>query len=180
MNISEAQENMRRAYFDGGPGMLVSGLAWTIAAFVGLFFSEQASVFTLFIGGMFIHPGGMALSKLLGRPGNHDKDNPLGNLTLESTFLLFIGIFIAYTMVLIRSDLFFPVMLLVIGGRYLVFATIYGNRLYWGIGGLLALAGMLCTMLGAPFVLGGFLGGGIEIISAVVVMYLAASTDSDL
>src|SRR5690625_7983539 len=34
-------------------------------------------------------------------------------------------------------------MLLVIGGRYLVFATIYGMRLYWVLGLALALAGVV-------------------------------------
>lgn len=176
MKLTEAQENMRYAYFNGGPGMLVSGVVWIIAAFVGQFGSVQASVFTLFIGGMFIHPAGMLLSKLLGRPGNHEKDNPLGNLALESTFLLFIGIFIAFVIVQIEPTFFFPIMLMTIGGRYLVFATIYGNRMYWGIGGLLALAGMGCMMLNAPFVVGGFIGGGIEIVSAAVLMLFDGST----
>ena len=41
-------------------------------------------------------------------------------------------------------------MLLVIGGRYLVFATIYGMRLYWALGLALAAAGAVLTWLRLP------------------------------
>jgi hypothetical protein len=34
----------------------------------------------------------------------------------------------------VNIDWFFPSMLLVIGGRYLTFATIYGTRAYWVFG----------------------------------------------
>lgn len=75
---------------------------------------------------MAIHPLAMLLSKALGRPGKHRADNPLAALALESTFLLFIGLFIAFVVAQVRGDWFYPIMLLIIGGRYLVFATLYG------------------------------------------------------
>jgi hypothetical protein len=39
-------------------------------------------------------------------------------------------------------------MLLVIGGRYLVFGTVYGMRLYWALGLALASAGFSLAWLG--------------------------------
>ena len=170
MTYIDAQENMRDAYLGGGPGMLVSGIVWLIAGLVGFFVSVQASVFTLFIGGMFIFPSGQQLSKLLGRSGAHNQDNPLRFLALESTFLLFIGIFLAFVIVQFRSELFFPIMLMIIGGRYLTFQTIYGMRVYWVIGGLLAIAGGLTMALNAPFVTGAFIGGGTEVIGSFILM----------
>lgn len=45
---------------------------------------------------------------------------------------------------------FFAAMLLVIGGRYLVFATLFGMRLYWVLGLVLAGAGFMLGWRGAP------------------------------
>ena len=170
MTVTDAQENMKDAYLGGGPGMLTSGIVWLIAGLVGLFVGVQASVFTLFIGGTLIFPAGQQLSKLLGRSGAHDTDNPLRFLALESTFLLFIGIFLAFVIVQFRAEFFFPIMLLIIGGRYLTFQTIYGMRIYWVIGGLLAVAGGVTMVLSAPFVVGAFIGSAIEIIGGLVII----------
>ena len=94
MQINDAQQNMRLAYLSGGAGMLISGLVWVIAGFIGHFVSIQISVTSLFIGGMLIHPLSIVISKLMKRSGAHDKSNPLGALAMESTVLLFIGLFI--------------------------------------------------------------------------------------
>ncbi|MEM8863168.1 MAG: hypothetical protein AAGD96_33075 [Chloroflexota bacterium] len=171
MIISDAQKNMVVAYLGGGPGMLVSGIVWVIAGLFGQFVGVQAAVLALFIGGMFIFPGGQQLSRLLGRTGSHEPGNPMGTLALEGTFLLFIGIFLSFVLVQFQADFFFPTMLLFIGGRYLTFQTIYGMRIYWIIGGLLILAGGLCLAFNAPFVWGGFIGGLIEIIGSIVIIY---------
>lgn len=150
MRLTDAQENMCDGYLNGGPGMLASGIVWLTAGFVALFVGMQASVFTLFIGGMFIHPAGQQLAKLFGRSGTHAKDNPLALLALEGTVLLFVGILIAYVIVQTQPLFFFPIMLLTIGGRYLTFQTIYGLRFYWLIGGLLIAAGGVCLVFTPP------------------------------
>ena len=179
MKFNEAQENMVFAYFGGGPGMLASGVVWIISASFGQFVSVQASVFALFVGGMFIHPLGIAISKLLKRPGKHDKENPLALLALESTFLLFIGLFIAFSVVQVRPEFFFPTMLMIIGGRYLLFSTLYGLRIYWLIGGCLAASGILCLVLNANFAIGGYIGGLIEILASILVFHTAKSIHSN-
>lgn len=56
------------------------------------------------------------LSKLLKRSGQRKKENPLSALALESTLLLFFGLFIAYSVLYIRPNWFFPIMMLIIGG----------------------------------------------------------------
>lgn len=175
-NLQAAQNDMKQAYYGGGPGMLASGLVWLTAGVVGLQLTVKASVLTLFFGGMLIFPLAMLIAKLLKRSGQHEKGNPLAPLAMESTVLLFVGLFIAFVVVQSHAELFFPIMLLTIGGRYLLFQTLYGMRAYWLIGALLAIAGMLCVILKAPFIVGAFVGAGIEVVGALWVMRLVKST----
>lgn len=175
MNIEQAQQDMRFAYANGAPGILVSGLVWLVAGVIAYQVSPKASILALFIGGMLIHPLGMLLSKLMKRPSSHTKGNPLAPLAFESTILLFIGLFIAYSAFLIKPEFFYPIMLMVIGGRYLIFQTLYGLRLYWFLGGLLALAGVWCILLNTEFMIGAFIGAGIEILASIGFFITAAS-----
>jgi len=124
---------------------------------------------TLFFGGMFIHPLAMLLSKVLKRSGNHDPKNPLGKLALESTIILFVGLFLAFYVAKLQVEWFYPIMLMIIGVRYLIFNTIYGMKVYWFLGALLMFFGMLCIVLNANFVIGAFIGGITEILFALVI-----------
>lgn len=166
---AQAQQDMRQAYLGGANGMLVSGLVWLTAGLVGWQFNVKASVLTLFFGGMLIHPLGVLLDKLSGRSGQHSKGNPLAFLALESTVLLFIGLFIAFVAVQSQPEWFYPIMLLTIGGRYLLFQTLYGLKVYWLIGGALLVSGGLCLVFNTPFLVGAFLGAGTEIIGGWLV-----------
>lgn len=85
---------------------------------------------TLFFGGMFIHPLAIMLSKTLKRSGNHDAKNPIGKLALESTMILFVGLFLAFYVAKLQIEWFYPIMLMIIGVRYLTFNTLYGARIY--------------------------------------------------
>lgn len=149
--LAELQRDMREAYAGGGPGMFASALAWLAAGFVAAWVSPERAVLTLFGGGMLIHPVGVLLAKMLGRRGQHTHGNPLGTLALETTVWLVLSMPLAYVVSLYRVDLFFPAMLLVIGGRYATFATMYGSRVYWACGGaLVAAAYALAALRGAP------------------------------
>jgi hypothetical protein len=161
--VGEAQRDMRQAYLRGGPGVLVSGSVWLAAGAVALAATAQQAVLTLFIGAMAIHPIGTLLCRLLGRPGAHMRGNPLAPLAMENTLWLLFGCALAYGLSLWRSELFFPAMLLMIGGRYLTFATLYGMRVYWVLAALLAGGGMLLAQAGAAMAVGAFAGGVIEI-----------------
>lgn len=171
MNFEEAQKDMNYSYFGGGTGVLVSGLVWSIAGSVALFSFSQSSMLTLFFGGMFIHPLAMLLSKVLKRPGNHDPKNPLGKLALESTVILFVGLFIAFYVAKLQIEWFYPIMLMIIGVRYLAFNTLYGTKIYWVLGAVLMLAGMLCILFGTDFIVGAFIGGATEILFSTVILY---------
>jgi hypothetical protein len=163
ITIADAQRDMRAGYFSGAPGMLVSGTVWLAAGAVAATGAPKHAIATLFVGGMLIHPLAVLLAKALGRRGGHDAANPLGKLAMESTVMLILGFPLAYAASLARLEWFFPAMLLVIGGRYMTFSTLFGRRIYWAVGLALAAAGWLLASGGAPFAWGGFTGGAIEI-----------------
>ena len=75
-----------------------------------------------------------------------------------------------------RVEWFFPAMLLLIGGRYLTFTTIYGMRQYWACGAALALVGFLMVLSRAPFPVGAFAGALIEYVFAAVVFAAVQNT----
>jgi hypothetical protein len=164
--LAAAQRDMRSGYLDGAPGVLVSGLVWAMAGCVAMWVSPERAVWALFVGGVFIHPVGVLLARLLGRTGRHANNNPLGALGMATTFWMIMMLPLAYGVSLLRLELFFPAMLFVIGGRYLCFQTLYGNRLFWIVGAVLAIAGCGLVMLHAPVALGAFTGAVIEVLFA--------------
>lgn len=170
MKFEDAQKDMNFSYFGGGTGVLVSGLVWCIAGLVALQFSSQSSMLALFFGGMFIHPLAILLSKILKRTGKHDPNNPLGKLALESTIILFVGLFLAFYVAKLQIEWFFPIMLMTIGVRYLVFNTLYGIKTYWLLGALLMFSGMLCILLAANFIIGAFIGGLTEVLFSLIIL----------
>ena len=172
MAISEAQADMRQGYCSGGAGIAASAIAWSVAAGVAVSGTTQNAVWALLIGGMLIHPVAVLICKLLGARGAHAKGNPLGQLAGASTFWLIFCLPIAYLISMRQPGLFFPAMLLIIGGRYLVFATIYGMQLYWALGLVLAGAGFALAYLNATAFVGAFAGAVLEAIFAVVCLVL--------
>jgi len=178
MAIQQAQQDMRAAYFGGGPGVAVSGLVWLVAGAVALVYSPRAAMLSLFFGGMAIHPLGVLLTKLLGRSGQHQKGNPLAVLAMESTGILLLGVFLAFTAAQARIEWFFPVMLIVIGGRYLLFQSMYGMRAYWLLGLALAGAGVATILTGVDGATTALLGGGIEVIAAMIILYQQRQADA--
>lgn len=167
MSVTGAQSDMRRGYYSGAAGILASALVWFTAAGVAALISSQKGIWALLIGGMLIHPIGLLICKLLGARGAHTKGNPFGLLAGASTFWLVFCLPIAYLLSTQQPSLFFPAMLLIIGGRYLVFATIYGIRLYWALGLVLAGAGFVLAPLTAAASVSALTGAVIETVFAI-------------
>ena len=166
MQLSEAQQDMRVAYVGGSSGALASAVAWLVAGIVALLVSPRSAVLALFLGGTLIFPASVVLSKAMGSTGKHARTNPLGRLALEGTVFMLFCLPLAYVVSLYRAEWFFPAMLLVIGGRYLTFSTLYGIRLYWSFGAVLALAAYALFAMGASPAAGAFTGAGIECVFA--------------
>lgn len=176
LSIAEAQHNMRHSYLSGAPGIFASALAWFAAAMVALQVSPEKAVIALFIGGMLIHPVGVLLAKALGRPGSHAKGNPLGRLAMESTVLMILCLPIAFAVSKLQMQWFFPAMLLVIGGRYLTFATLFGMRIYWALGAALVASAYLLAVLKASAAAGALAGSLVEMVFATIIFIIAKRT----
>jgi hypothetical protein len=173
MQLEAAQADMRHAYFGGATGITTSAIAWLAAAVTAYLVSPRGAMAALFIGGMFIHPAAVLLSKGLGRPGAHTPGNPLAPLAIETTVWLLLAIGVAFLASMQRPEFFFIAMLLTIGGRYLTFATLYGLRLYWIGGGVLAAAGVAAAVLGLETGVIALSGGVLELLFAGVVFRAA-------
>ena len=171
--FDRAQANMRSAYLSGAPGVLASGCAWLAAGLVAAMISASGAVFVLLVGGALIHPASVVLCKVLGRAGAHEPGNPLGSLAIEGTVWLLAGIAIAYGMHVLRLEWFFPAMLLLIGGRYLTFQSLYGLRVYWLCGAALCIAGIALALVRAPAAVSALSGALIELVFAACVFLQA-------
>lgn len=170
MSIAQAQQDMRRGYCSGATGIAASGLAWSAAAISALLHSPQRAVWVLLVGGMLIYPLGLLLCRVLGASGSHSKGNPLGQLAGASTFWLIFCLPLAWALSLQQAAWFFYAMLLVIGGRYLVFASVYGMGLYWFMGLALAATGFIAAPLNASAFVTAAAGAAIELILAIVAL----------
>ncbi len=173
MSIAEAQRDMRSAYYGGAPGMFISAAVWSTAGVVSLLASPERAIWTLFIGGVLIHPISVLLTKVLGRSGKHSPENPFGSLALATTFWLLLSLPLVYAVSRIRIEWFFPAMLFVIGGRYLTFSTLFGNRVYWACGAALVLAGYVLGRANVMSHFGAFAGAALEAAFATAIFVAA-------
>ena len=176
MYFKDLQTDMRIAYLGGGTGIIVSGIIWFISGLSGLYLTNEISILILFIGGVLIYPLGLLSAKFLNRKflnriGKHQINNPLNTLATETTVILFVGFFISYSIFQLQNLWFYPVMLMTIGVRYLVFQSIYGMKLYWILGLFLIISGVFCLISNQPFHFGGITGGLIELIFGVFVTF---------
>jgi hypothetical protein len=161
--VAQAQSDMRVGYLFGAPGVATSGVAWLAAAAMAMAVSPKAGMWALLIGGAFIFPVSVVLTRLLGSPGKHADRNPLGGLAVEGTVWMLAGIAVAFGIQALRLEWFFPAMLLAIGGRYITFQTIYGMRIYWILGALLCVAGISLALIRAPVLTSALTGGLIKL-----------------
>jgi hypothetical protein len=174
----DAQRDMRTAYYNGSTGAVASATAWLAAALVATFVDAKTGILTLIFGGMVIFPASVVLSKLLGRSGQHAKDNPLAPLAISGTVWMLLCIPIAIAVSLYRIEWFFPAMLLVIGGRYLTFPTLYGLKLYWIFGAVLALSVAPLIALNASVATGAFTGAIVEYIFGLALFFTKSPNES--
>ncbi len=161
-NLQDAQRDMRDGNGYGSTGVMVSGFVWLMSSLCFYFVSPQKAVWALLIGGGLIYPLATLLDKVIGLAGN-DKNNPLQKLAMEGTIWMLMCIPLALGLAQIKVEWFFQGMLMIIGGRYLTFASLYGLRLYWILGATLGAVSYLLFRLGAGGFLSVLTGGLIEI-----------------
>ena len=168
-SILDAQRDMRIAYYRGVPGVISSGLVWLVAGVVAILVSSKVGVITLVIGGMFIFPASIILCKVFGARGKHEKGNPLAAFALEGTFWMLLSIPVSVGIAFYKLEWFFPSMMLIIGGRYLTFSTLYGMRVYWVFGAALAISSVALLSFNASTFLSALVGACVELVFAFLI-----------
>ena len=112
--LDNLQNDMRTAFMDGAPGMLVSASVWLVAGLVFLYVGAEQGIWALLIGGALIHPLAIIVLKLLGRSGKPMAGNPLNALAFASTIWLIVCCVLAYGLSRANVLWFFPAMMLTI------------------------------------------------------------------
>lgn len=162
--LDEFQADMRRGYLWGATGIMTSGLVWSLAGLVAYLKDPRIAIWVLFIGAGFIVPVSNLVDRALGAAGKHTPGNRLSALALETTVFMLMCLPLAYALSLHRIEWFFPAVMMVIGGRYITFGTVYGTPWYWVLGALLGAGALLATSLSVPPHVGAWMGAGIELV----------------
>ena len=169
-SLAAAQRDLSQAYAGGAPGVLVSGLVWLVAGTVWQLHGTAAAFAALFIGGMAIHPLGSLIGRMAFGASRSTIGKPLETLAIEATIPLFAGVMIAWVLLIRAPDIAIPVFAIVVGARYFLFRTLYGEMAYWALGGAILLAGALALFgIGLPVNLG-FIVGAIELAAAAWIL----------
>jgi hypothetical protein len=172
LSLAEFQQDMRRGYLWGATGIMTSGMVWLAAGLVAYYKDPRIAIWVLFIGASFIVPVSNVIDRLLGAAGKHSPGNRLSALALESTVFMLMCLPLAYGLALYRIEWFFPAVLMIIGGRYLTFGTIYGTPFYWLLGAALGAAAMLLYFLAAPPFVSALLGATIELVFGFILLVM--------
>lgn len=171
MDIAAAQQDMRKAYAEGAPGVLVSGLVWIIAGYVWATAGVERGFVALFLGGLAIFPLSTLIArKMMGAP-KIGEANALNRLGLECTFVLMAGILIGYVLLVRQPALAIPAVSVVMGARYFTFATVYGRMIFWPLAGAICAVGTV-ALLGLTLPLGNlaFYVGAIELLFGALLL----------
>ena len=176
MTIEAAQRDVREAHLCGATGMLVSGTLWIASGLVALTVSPRAAMIAITVGGMFIFPLSMLVTRLLGRSALLLAYNPFGALARESAFIIPRCLPLVFAAALAHAEWFFPALMVLVGAHYLPFATLYGMRLYHVLALVLIVLGLVLGLGGAPFAAGAFIGGAVEIAFVPFALKLAQRT----
>ena len=178
MTVSEAQQDIGRAFVGGGPGVFVSALVWFAAAVVERREGVGPGFLVLFFGGMLIFPLSTAASRLLFKRKKEAAGNPLGPLALESTIAMIGGLFAAWLFLSYEPGFVFPLAAIAVGTHYAVFKTVYGDRLFWLLGALVTAIGLLGIFSFVPIPGGPILAVAlIELAFAALLTIRAVRTD---
>ena len=171
MTVRDAQRDLRRAFVGGGPGVFVSALVWFAAAVVEHSEGIGPAFAVLFFGGMLIFPLATLASRLLFKREKEASDNPLGAIGLESTIAMIGGLFAAWLFLPFQPAYVFPIAAIAVGTHYAVFKTVYGDALFWVLGGLITIIGLLSIFEFVPIP-----GGPILAVSVIELLFAVLLT----
>ena len=135
---------------NGGPGAVVSGLVWLVAAVSSTRSGIPTGFVVLFSGGMAIFPVGTLVVRTLFRRASPSPDNPGGRTVIETVFPMIGGFLAAWILLPYRPDLVFPLAAIAVGAHYFGFRTAYGDAFSGGLAAVVCGVGVGAIFLGVP------------------------------
>ncbi|MEM1380544.1 MAG: hypothetical protein AAGH41_07965 [Pseudomonadota bacterium] len=141
--LEEHQAELRYAYVGGGPGAIVSGVMWALAATALALKGTAFAFVVLFIGGMLIMPVSLAICIPVFRRPRPSAANPGGRIVIETLPAMLFGLLLAYGFLEINEALVFPIAAMAVGTHYFPFRTSYGDILYWVLGAVMTAIGAI-------------------------------------
>lgn len=178
METAAAQRDIRNSHAGGGVGAVVSGLVWLVAAFTEAHHGTRTGFIALFFGGMLIFPVSSLIVRAVLKRKAPPAGNPLTPIAMESTIAMIGGLFAAWLLLATAPHYVFPVAAIAVGTHYFPFATLYGDKTYWLLAALIALAGVSAVFHPVPATLLIAGVGAIEIVFGFI-LYARAGKRRD-
>jgi hypothetical protein len=169
MNLKNAQQEMRRNFLGGFAGQLVSGVIWLVSSAVWFWTEPRNGMAVLFFGSMAIFPLTQLFLRLLGRSAKASPENDLWALGSQIAFTVPINFLLVGAATLYRQTWFYPAAMIVVGGHYLPFITLYGMKMFAILAALLVVFG---TVISFYIPSASSLGGWVTAIVLIVFAFL--------
>ncbi|NOY23639.1 MAG: hypothetical protein GXO70_09060 [Acidobacteria bacterium] len=153
--------------------LTVEGFLWLLSATLGAYGQSHIAILLLIIGGMFIHPVSLGISRIIGL-SRIEKSNPLPILNTWLALMIPLGLPLIFMAVSEgRTNLFYPAFTILIGAHWLPFIYIYAMKSFAVLAGVLVMIGIVFGfVLTNSFSPCGFTVGGVHLIFAIVNSYL--------
>ena len=167
MLISEAQREVRSAFFGGFVGQLMAGVIWALSAAVSVWIAPRYGMAVLFFVSMMLFPLTTLILRAIGRTGTLSAGNTLKQLAMQVAFTVPIGFILVAAATLYRQHWFYPASMVIVGAHYLPFMFLYGMWQFGVLAVALIVGGVGLALYGPErFSLGGW-------VSAVVLVGFA-------
>lgn len=134
MALTQAQTDLRRAHVNGGAGVLVSGLAWLVAATVLIAVGPRSAFFTLFVCGLAIAPVAQLVTKFVFKAPPSGEGKRLEWIAIATVPILLGGFYFGWRGIEAAPLAAIPFVAIGVGLRYLTFPAMYGGLLFAGLG----------------------------------------------
>lgn len=173
MDVTQAQQDVRRVYRGGFSGPLVSAVIWAAASATYAWGSPTAAMAVLFLGGMLIFPLSSLVLKAMGGPASLPKGHPSIALAMQSAFTVPLGMLVSIALGALEPSLFLPATLIIVGAHYLTFISLYGMKAYGVLAGILVALGA-AAIFALPMLraLSGWIGAAV-LLAASIPLYLS-------
>lgn len=168
--MEQEQKVMQQSYMSGISGVFVSGFIWCMTSGIIYFYWANVGIYALLIWGVLIAPISSLIDRNLLKLSEKEAPKILKTLVMESTVWMIIMIPWIYALSSIKIEWFFQGMLMLIAWRYLIFQSIFWEKIYWILGVSLGCAAYILFSQNASAWITTLVGWGIEIL--IWIMFL--------